>query len=491
MPTNFPCLLATIVATGSILPTQAIASLVPTLGTNSANTHSIAQSNPVNPAAKRFYDSAIVKLNSGDYTGAVADLDRAIAIDPNYADAYFNRAYIKQNHLQDYPGAVADYDRYIAFNANSFAAYYARGVIKLERLQNPQDALADFDRTIALNSLHKEAYYYRGFIRSNHSRDYPKALADFDRAIALDNTYAEAYHQRGILKKDRLNDRPGAIRDLQAAAKIYQERTNSAGLSDTVAQLQQLGVSAQISAKLKIENRSGSSIELLTLDTEIFNGINQLNRPIPNGTTEEITLRNISQCVFDIRYTVAGGTRNITSSRRSGNINYNTFRTTTVNISDGVEVRSGVNVCGNAALTIEPPASQARELAAAQRALDEEISRDISNAEVAEANRRRLRNISITNRTENAIRHLYVATSRTLAASSGGVEVDVLARNDVFQNRGEMPAGTSRSFDLSDNSDGKCVFDIRVVFANGSSGTREGINFCEDNSFEINNFNLR
>jgi hypothetical protein len=142
-------------------------------------------------------------------------------------------------------------------------------------------------------------------------------------------------------------------------------------------------------------------------------------------------------------------------------------------------------------LTIETSASQARELAAAQHALDEEVSRDVSNAEVAEANRSRLRNIRITNGTGNIIRHLYIATSRTLSESSGGAEVDILAENDVFLNRGEMPPGTSRSFDLSGNSDGKCVFDIRVVFDNGSSRRRGGIDFCEENFLEINIFNLQ
>ena len=41
--------------------------------------------------AKKYFDSAEIKHNRGDYRGAIADYDKAIELDPNYALAYTNR----------------------------------------------------------------------------------------------------------------------------------------------------------------------------------------------------------------------------------------------------------------------------------------------------------------------------------------------------------------------------------------------------------------
>ena len=39
--------------------------------------------------AKKYFDSAQIKYDRGDYTGAIADLDKAIELDPNFAhEAY-------------------------------------------------------------------------------------------------------------------------------------------------------------------------------------------------------------------------------------------------------------------------------------------------------------------------------------------------------------------------------------------------------------------
>ena len=47
--------------------------------------------------ANKYFDSAKIKYNRGDYTGAIADYDKAIELDPNYAPAYHNRGSQKLN----------------------------------------------------------------------------------------------------------------------------------------------------------------------------------------------------------------------------------------------------------------------------------------------------------------------------------------------------------------------------------------------------------
>lgn len=58
--------------------------------------------------------------------GAVADYDRAIALNPKYAGAYKSRgnARVKQGDLD---GAIADYDRAIELVPDYAEAYFKRG----------------------------------------------------------------------------------------------------------------------------------------------------------------------------------------------------------------------------------------------------------------------------------------------------------------------------------------------------------------------------
>ncbi len=55
--------------------------------------------------------SAIQKYDKGNYRGALADLNRAIQINPNYTDVYRNRGLLKYGELNDRSGAINDLKR--------------------------------------------------------------------------------------------------------------------------------------------------------------------------------------------------------------------------------------------------------------------------------------------------------------------------------------------------------------------------------------------
>ena len=62
------------------------------------------------PSALGYSYRAYAKKELKDYQGALADYNKAIAINPQYAAAYFNRGTAKHNS-GDTQGACADYKK--------------------------------------------------------------------------------------------------------------------------------------------------------------------------------------------------------------------------------------------------------------------------------------------------------------------------------------------------------------------------------------------
>ncbi len=192
------------------------------------------------PRADDYYISANNKKEAGDYPGALADFDRAIAIDPKYAEAYCSRGTLKARYLDDTYGGLGDYNQAIALNPNYGTAYYNRAFLNAERIRDFKGALADYDRAIALNPKKATIYVNRGNLKAEHLKDFQGALADHDRAIALDPNLVNAYYNRGVLKKLKLNDPNGAITDFRMVAKLARQQNKAEELKDALRQLRRL-----------------------------------------------------------------------------------------------------------------------------------------------------------------------------------------------------------------------------------------------------------
>jgi len=82
-----------------------------------------------------------------EYQQAIADFDRALALDPTYAWAYVLRggAFSAGEECQR---AIADFDQALALDARAALAYALRGIDYKERSEY-QRAIADFDRALA------------------------------------------------------------------------------------------------------------------------------------------------------------------------------------------------------------------------------------------------------------------------------------------------------------------------------------------------------
>jgi tetratricopeptide (TPR) repeat protein len=172
------------------------------------------------PKADDYFASGAQKSLKGDYRGALADLDRAISIDPNYTRAYYSRGNLKHQKLQDIQGALADYNRSLQLDPNNAIAYSNRGSLKAEKLQDVQGGLADYNRAIQLDPNLASAYNNRGFLKEGKLQDIQGGLADYNRAIQLDPNLASAYSNRGSLKANKLQDVQGGLADYNRAIQL-------------------------------------------------------------------------------------------------------------------------------------------------------------------------------------------------------------------------------------------------------------------------------
>jgi tetratricopeptide (TPR) repeat protein len=205
----------------------------PAAAPNAAN---IPAGAPANVPASRIDDFIAEggnKLNRGDYPGAIAALDRAIALNPNAADAYRMRTAARLStfnwnveeirsprNRQEVLAAQADIDQAVRLDPNSSEAFAVRGFVRFN-LKNESGAKADTDESLRLNPNNAPAYIVRALIKIEN-RDFQGAITDANMAIERDPTspyISFAYYNRGYARA-RLKDFQGAMPDFTRAIQL-------------------------------------------------------------------------------------------------------------------------------------------------------------------------------------------------------------------------------------------------------------------------------
>ncbi|MCX7361496.1 MAG: tetratricopeptide repeat protein [Alphaproteobacteria bacterium] len=148
---------------------------------------------------------------------ALSDYDLVIQLDPRNARVLINRGILLAKHKHDYAAAIADLDQALALEPDDEDALMARGEAYGDFGDVPR-ALADLDRAIALEPLNSKAYLLRGIV-SGRSGDQESAYVDYDKAATLDPLNAEALVNRAAIRSTR-GDQDGAIVDLDAAIAL-------------------------------------------------------------------------------------------------------------------------------------------------------------------------------------------------------------------------------------------------------------------------------
>jgi tetratricopeptide (TPR) repeat protein len=138
---------------------------------------------------------AVINSACGRNDIALANIDRALSLRPDFVEARVNRG-IALYGLKRFGDALADYDRAIALRPGYADALVNRGNA-LGRLQRHEEALASYDNALELQPAHVEALVSRA-AALHELRQYKEALRSYDRALALRPDDAETLVNRGV-----------------------------------------------------------------------------------------------------------------------------------------------------------------------------------------------------------------------------------------------------------------------------------------------------
>jgi tetratricopeptide (TPR) repeat protein len=141
---------------------------------------------------------------------------------PHDAEYYFNRgrerfAYQDEDGHDDMDRALADFNRAIKLNPEFAAAFGYRGRVRGTK-GDPGGALADYDRAIELDPKEPEHYLSRAWFWEAKD-DFDHAIADLDRAIELDPKKERFFTHRAILKRKK-GDLSGTVADMARASEV-------------------------------------------------------------------------------------------------------------------------------------------------------------------------------------------------------------------------------------------------------------------------------
>jgi tetratricopeptide (TPR) repeat protein len=162
-----------------------------------------------------------VAYGNQEYQEAIEHYDKAIQIDPHYADAYNNRG-LAYHNLGENQRAIQDYDKAIQLDPNFAMAYGNRGYT-YQLLGEHRRAIQDLDKAIQLDpddalASHALVYHNREWNYSALGEN-QRAIEDYDKVIQLDPNNAMAYGNRGY-DYYNLGENQRAIEDYDKAIQL-------------------------------------------------------------------------------------------------------------------------------------------------------------------------------------------------------------------------------------------------------------------------------
>lgn len=166
--------------------------------------------------ASDYYQDGLRQFGTGNYQQAIAYFDKAIQLQPRYADAYNNRG-LAYSRLGQHQEAIQNFNQVIQINPNDPKAYNNRGQ-EFGNTGQQNRAFEDYSKAIAIDPKYADAYANRGEVYRSRGED-DKAIPDFDQAVKNNPTHTKAYYGRAQ-SYNKLNRFDQAIVDFSKVIQL-------------------------------------------------------------------------------------------------------------------------------------------------------------------------------------------------------------------------------------------------------------------------------
>jgi tetratricopeptide (TPR) repeat protein len=178
------------------------------------------------PKADDFFLQGVDRFRRGDWAGAIAMMDKAIQLNPQYLRAYTARAAANYMLNRLAPG-LQDMESAIAIDPN-YATGYVGKCFLLNELEQWRQALDNCDRAIDLAPNLAIAYNTRGVVNTS-TKKFANAQTDLETAVKLDPKSYYAYSNLAVLSALR-NNVQLAFKYIRQALEINPQSAGSRSL---------------------------------------------------------------------------------------------------------------------------------------------------------------------------------------------------------------------------------------------------------------------
>lgn len=171
-----------------------------------------------------YYNRANYSFNKlSNIEAAISDYSKAISLNKNYVDAYYNRALAYYN-LRQFESAIKDLNKVVKQETKHGQAFYYYGDI-LSVQGNYSEAIIKYSKVIELKPDHLDAYLNRAVAYFNIN-EFEKALADYNKLISLNpQNMDQLYYSKAIVLL-KLGETEEACVILERAKKMGNSEAN-------------------------------------------------------------------------------------------------------------------------------------------------------------------------------------------------------------------------------------------------------------------------
>lgn len=152
----------------------------------------------------------------GDKKASIYDFNKAIELDSNYRDAYFNKGVASAN-MNLYNESIMAFKKCLTFNPEDHEAYFNIGV-NYSNARELDSALAYYNKTVEIKNDYVMGYLGRGSIYEK-KKQYKDGLVNFLKALELDPNEPKAYYNSGVMYL-YLNNREEACKYLNKSYNL-------------------------------------------------------------------------------------------------------------------------------------------------------------------------------------------------------------------------------------------------------------------------------